>query len=647
MTMDGDAISAADAAVPQNNGVDNGDITMASVAHEDDPIIAEPRRKKPKVEEIVIVQAGVVDENGGDTVEAPALCEKHNRKVGTCVGLAPHTVAVVDSSAAAVAREQHMTLVESGGHEHTASVASEKRGEDPTVGSGVNEARTALFASGENAEGRSSSVGSEGNMEHIVLARGDDGERTALANEENEEQTVLARGNNGEDPATASGQDAEHATVVSGEDAEHTDIANGDDGGHTAVGSWEVGENPAAASGDDGGHVAVASRDDGGHSAVGRGEDGEHASVNLSVENRETTDASSTEDTETRPTNAALGNFFSSLPHGNEVLAEIFNANGIDVDDSPTSVFRRLWRLIHGHMEDEVIPPKVFDTFDIDGVADKINRCSNIIVMVGAGLSTAAGIPDFRTPGTGLYDNLSKYNLPEPESLFTLEYFRSNPAPFYDFCQQLWPDSKNYRPTFAHYFVTLLEKKGKLLRCYSQNIDSLEELAGLSDEKLVAAHGNFSKCRGIDTQTEVPTDEVKEAVMQQTWKELVERHGELVKPDIVFFGEELPTRFRDLAEEDFPKCDLLFVLGTSLVVAPFNHLISFTEIDCPRVLVNREEAGTCPISLRDAFRFNDAERNYRDVFLQGDLNGQIRELCAKLEWLPELESLAQEQQSVR
>jgi hypothetical protein len=74
--------------------------------------------------------------------------------------------------------------------------------------------------------------------------------------------------------------------------------------------------------------------------------------------------------------------------------------------------------------KDEQEEPPVFKSFDLASAAEYMAKCSNILVISGAGISTSAGIPDFRSPGTGLYSQLEKYNLPSPETIFQLDYFR-------------------------------------------------------------------------------------------------------------------------------------------------------------------------------------------------------------------------------
>lgn len=157
---------------------------------------------------------------------------------------------------------------------------------------------------------------------------------------------------------------------------------------------------------------------------------------------------------------------------------------------------------------------------------------ARVIVMAGAGVSVSAGIPDFRTPGSGLYDNLQEYGLPFPEAIFDLDFYQQNPRPFQRLCKELWPG--NFRPTPTHYFLKLLDDHGKLLRCFTQNIDSLETSAGLPKDKVVAAHGNFDGAHVVGTHRPVPVEEVKLAAFgdESEWAALAQRHGGLVKPNI-------------------------------------------------------------------------------------------------------------------
>jgi hypothetical protein len=101
-------------------------------------------------------------------------------------------------------------------------------------------------------------------------------------------------------------------------------------------------------------------------------------------------------------------------------------------------------------------------------IASIINESRDIIVLSGAGVSVAAGIPDFRTPGTGLYDNLQNYNLPNAEAIFDIDYYRQNPQPFTQFAKEILSKYDRIHPTLTHYFISLLSKRGQLLRNYTQ-----------------------------------------------------------------------------------------------------------------------------------------------------------------------------------
>ena len=155
----------------------------------------------------------------------------------------------------------------------------------------------------------------------------------------------------------------------------------------------------------------------------------------------------------------------------------------------------------------------------IEGVARLLRGKKNIVVLVGAGISTSCGIPDFRSKDKGLYNSLDlpALGLSEPEDLFCSEFFSYNPAPFYQFAKNLYFPSlvatsietttstntttaaaaaaattaTKITPSDSHKLLALLDEKKMLLRVYTQNIDGLEESAGVSEKKVVYAHGSL------------------------------------------------------------------------------------------------------------------------------------------------------------
>ncbi|KAJ3284244.1 NAD-dependent protein deacetylase sirtuin-2 [Borealophlyctis nickersoniae] len=309
------------------------------------------------------------------------------------------------------------------------------------------------------------------------------------------------------------------------------------------------------------------------------------------------------------------------------------------------------------------------DTVESIAAYIKEKGCKNIIVMTGAGISTSAGIPDFRSPGTGLYDNLQKYNLPYPTAVFDINYFRRKPEPFFTLARELYPG--NFRPTTCHYFIRLLAEKGLLLRNYTQNIDTLERVAGISGEYLVEAHGSFSEAHCVgwapprteesellgDSDSEEDVNPVAaggsrgcgRAYSQKWVKDQIfagntprcQACNGLVKPDIVFFGESLPDRFHSLLVPDFIQCDLLIVIGTSLQVMPFASLINRVPDTVPRLLINREFAGV-HFSRHSGFDFVGDVQNYRrDAVYLGSCDDGCTELASLLGWGDELKQLTE------
>ena len=258
----------------------------------------------------------------------------------------------------------------------------------------------------------------------------------------------------------------------------------------------------------------------------------------------------------------------------------------------------------------------------------------NIVCLVGAGLSTASGIPDFRTPGSGIYDNLQKYNLPYPEAIFDLNYFVQNPTPFYQFCKEIYPGK--YAPCLAHRFLKVLQDRGILLRVYTQNIDGLELLAGLSPDKVIAAHGGFSSASCALCGKPFDIEVVKSKILNDQLPIVCEEKScsGNVKPDIVMFGENLPSRFFSLQSSDFNECDLLLVAGTSLEVQPFGNLVHSPSQHVPRVLINRD--------VVHPFSYVTKDRP-SDHILEGDIVTIVRRLMLAAGWRQELIDLSNDQ----
>lgn len=142
----------------------------------------------------------------------------------------------------------------------------------------------------------------------------------------------------------------------------------------------------------------------------------------------------------------------------------------------------------------------------------KNGKVKNVIVLGGAGLSVAAGLPDFRSPNTGLYSNLEKYNLPYPEAVFDIDYFQDNPAPFFTLAKELYPG--NYEPTLSHCFIKLLDEKNILKRVWTQNIDCLELRTGLHRDKVLEAHGSFATAHCLECDKMYEADDIKPQIMR-------------------------------------------------------------------------------------------------------------------------------------
>lgn len=170
----------------------------------------------------------------------------------------------------------------------------------------------------------------------------------------------------------------------------------------------------------------------------------------------------------------------------------------------------------------------------------------------------------------------------------------------------------------------------------------MEKLAGIPSEKIVEAHGTFYTSHCLTCRKEYIVDWVKEKIFADEVPHCDICQG-LVKPDIVFFGENLPERFFSLVKDDFPKANLLIIMGSSLVVQPFASLVERVSSTCPRLLMNKEKAGhkdriMSIFGMGGGLDF-DSEKKYRDVAFLGECDDLCKQLVEQLGWTKDYEDL--------
>jgi len=218
-----------------------------------------------------------------------------------------------------------------------------------------------------------------------------------------------------------------------------------------------------------------------------------------------------------------------------------------------------------------------------DKANNTVQQCAELIfeaefisVLTGAGISTSAGIPDFRGP-QGLYVT-KRY---DPDKVFDIDSFHRDPKPFFEFARDFVKLEDTTKPTRAHYSLSELEKKGKLKGVITQNIDYLHQRAG--SKNVLEVHGSFweSYCR--DCGQNFHYEEMKVKI----YKEEVPKCscGGVIKPDIVFFGENV--KHLDAAFKLAAESDLFFVIGTSCVVYPAAMIPHMTHGKV--VIINMDE----------------------------------------------------------
>ncbi len=214
---------------------------------------------------------------------------------------------------------------------------------------------------------------------------------------------------------------------------------------------------------------------------------------------------------------------------------------------------------------------------DIDALRGWLHESGHTVFLGGAGVSTASGIPDFRS-AHGLY--MQKKSGISYEEMLSIDYYRSHTAEFYDFMRNvmLYPDA---RPNPAHYALSKLEADGLLEVVITQNIDGLHQMAG--SKNVIELHGNED--RYICTKCGKVYD--MRYVMGCEGVPLCSCGGAL-KPDVVLYGETLNEGDLSRAARHASQADLMIVGGTSLVVYPVAGLVQYLRKGARLVILNRD-----------------------------------------------------------
>jgi NAD-dependent deacetylase len=201
-------------------------------------------------------------------------------------------------------------------------------------------------------------------------------------------------------------------------------------------------------------------------------------------------------------------------------------------------------------------------------LAELLGSAGRVLALTGAGISVPSGIPDFRSPGTGLWANV------DPMEVAHIEVFRRDPERFWQFYGQRFAALRGKRPNGAHHALVELERRGVVEAVVTQNIDGLHRLAGTRD--LIEVHGSIgtSSCLECGARFELPEARSRLAAAADG----VPRCdcGAPLKPDVVLFGELLPEAALARASALASRAEVLLCVGSSLEVYPVAQLPAMT-----------------------------------------------------------------------
>jgi len=192
-----------------------------------------------------------------------------------------------------------------------------------------------------------------------------------------------------------------------------------------------------------------------------------------------------------------------------------------------------------------------------------LRRARHVVALTGAGISTPSGIPDFRSPSSGLWQQV------DPMVVASIFSFRIHPEAFFAWIHPLAERVVNAQPNPAHCALAELEKRGILQSIITQNIDNLHQKAG--SNRVLELHGHLRqatciRCYKVKSAAGLIQKFITDGQIPRC------ECGGILKPNVILFGEQLPIEVLNEAYQEARHCDLMLVLGSSLEVTPASDL---------------------------------------------------------------------------
>jgi NAD-dependent deacetylase len=241
-------------------------------------------------------------------------------------------------------------------------------------------------------------------------------------------------------------------------------------------------------------------------------------------------------------------------------------------------------------------------------LAQLLRDSQHAVVLTGAGVSVPSGIPDFRSPGTGLWENV------DPMEVAHIDAWRRDPDRFWQFYGNRFASLAGKQPNEAHLAIAELERRGLVKAVITQNIDRLHRAAG--SERVIEVHGSIDHSVCLECGDRLPLERVMERLGAGGETPLCTGCAAPLKPDVVLFGELLPERAMSEAQAEALQADLMVCVGSSLEVYPVAGLPAMTRGGGGRLALVTQ--GPTPY---------DADA---DVKLDGDVVEELRAVLAAL-----------------